>query len=33
MPNWTSNRIRIEGDQADIRAFLKALVGEQLCRP
>jgi hypothetical protein len=28
MPNWTSNRIYIEGDQADIRAFLDAVKWE-----
>jgi len=25
MPNWTSNRIYIEGEPADIRAFLEAV--------
>jgi hypothetical protein len=25
MPNWTSNRIYVEGDAADIRAFLEAV--------
>ncbi|HEX3747652.1 MAG TPA: hypothetical protein VHW09_27140 [Bryobacteraceae bacterium] len=28
MPNWTSNRIYIEGERADIRAFLKAVKWE-----
>src|SRR5580658_6018867 len=28
MPNWTSNRIYVEGDQADIRAFLEAVKWE-----
>lgn len=28
MPNWTSNRIYIEGDKADIRAFLEAVKWE-----
>jgi hypothetical protein len=28
MPNWTSNRICIEGDPADIRAFLEAVKWE-----
>jgi hypothetical protein len=28
MPNWTSNRIYIEGDQPDIRAFLQAVKWE-----
>jgi hypothetical protein len=28
MPNWTSNRIYIEGDQADIRAFLEEVKWE-----
>jgi hypothetical protein len=28
MPNWTSNRIYIEGDRADIRAFLEAVKRE-----
>jgi hypothetical protein len=28
MPNWTSNRIYIKGDQADIRAFLEAVKWE-----
>ena len=25
MPNWTSNRIRVEGEEADIRAFLDSV--------
>ncbi len=28
MPNWTSNRIYVEGEQADIRAFLEAVKWE-----
>lgn len=28
MPNWTSNRIYIEGDHADIKAFLEAVKWE-----
>jgi hypothetical protein len=28
MPNWTSNHLYIEGDQADIRAFLEAVKWE-----
>jgi hypothetical protein len=28
MPNWTSNRIYIEGERADIRAFLEAVKWE-----
>lgn len=28
MPNWTSNRIYIEGEEADIRAFLDAVKWE-----
>ena len=28
MPNWTANRIYIEGDEADIRAFLEAVKWE-----
>ena len=28
MPNWTANRIYIEGEQADIRAFLEAVKWE-----
>jgi hypothetical protein len=28
MPNWTSNRIHVEGDAADIRAFLETVKWE-----
>jgi hypothetical protein len=28
MPNWTSTRITVEGDQADIRSFLEAVKWE-----
>jgi hypothetical protein len=34
MPNWTSNRVDIEGEEADIRAFLDAVKWEdELCLP
>jgi hypothetical protein len=28
MPNWTSNRIRAEGEPADLKAFLEAIKGD-----
>lgn len=31
MPNWTSNRIYVEGEPADIRAFLDAVKWKTYC--